>query len=176
MRIAFGNPTHQRGATLLVGLIMLVLLTMLAVSALTSSTLQMRVIGNSQGRQESIAAANSALQKTLSSPEFMLHPTAVAAAPVLVDVNQDGVSDYSVTIVPSCTSSIPYLNSQLDVANVQDFKCFVSQELFDGKSLCAQTSWELEARSRDVNQSGINSTIYEGITIRAALEDVKNSC
>jgi len=176
MRTSPRNSRTQRGATLLVGLIMLMLLTMLAMSALTSSTLQMRVIGNSQARQESIAAANAALQKTLSTPEFMLNSSAVSATPVLVDVSLDGVADYTVTIVPTCTSSIPYLNAQLDVTNAEDFKCFVSQELFDGKSLCAQTSWELEARATDVNNAGTRATIYEGVTVRAALEDVKNTC
>ena len=170
------SPRAQRGATLIVGLVMLMLLTMLAVSALTSSTLQMRVIGNSQARQESIAAANAALQTTLSTPAFMLNSSAVAASPVLVDISQDGVADYAVTVVPTCTSSIPFLNAQLDVNSAEDFKCFVSQELFDGKSWCAQTSWELEARATDVNNAGTRATIYEGVTVRAALEDVKNTC
>lgn len=175
MRMPY-NLRSQRGATLIVGLVMLTLLTLLAMSALSSSMLQMRVIGNAQAQQESIAAANSALQKTLSTPAFMLDSATVTATPVLIDVNQDGVADYTVTILPTCTGSIPFLNAQLDVNNADDFKCFVSQELFDGKSLCAQTSWELEARASDVNQGGARATIYEGVTIRAALEDVKNSC
>ena len=170
------RPRAQRGATLLVGLILLLVMTMLALSAFNGSTVQLRVIGNSQTHQESIAAAMLALQKTLSSPNFMLNTAAVASTPVLVDVNQDGVADYTVAVSPACTSSIPYLNAQLNVNDAEDFKCFVSQELFDGKSLCARTTWELEAHASDLNHVGSSSTVYEGITVRAALEDVKNTC
>ena len=166
----------QGGATLIVGLILLIVLTMLALSAFNWSTVQVRVIGNSQARQESIAAASLALQRTLSTPNFMLNTAAVANTPVLVDVNQDGTADYTVTVVPTCTSSVPTLNAQLDVNNADDFKCFVSQELMDGKSLCARTSWELEAHATDLNKTGTRSTIYEGITVRAAIEDVRNAC
>lgn len=176
MRRSCGRPGTQRGATLLVGLILLLVLTMLALSAFNWSTVQLRVIGNSQTRQESIAAATVALQKTLSTAEFMLNTAAVASTPVIVDVDQNGTPDYTVTIVPTCTSSIPYLNAQLNVNDAEDFKCFVSQELFDGKSLCARTSWELEARASDLHRMGSSSTVYEGITVRAGLEDVKNAC
>jgi len=176
MRCDCRKVNAQRGATLLVGLILLLVLTMLALSAFNWSTVQVRVIGNSQTRQESIAAATLALQKTLSTPNFMLNTAAVASTPILVDINQDGTADYTVSIVPTCTASIPYLNAQLDVNDAEDFKCFVSQELFDGKSLCARTSWELEARASDLNHTGSSSTIYEGITVRTALEDLKNAC
>src|SRR5690349_10134390 len=146
MRITHSQPRAQRGATLLVGLIMLLLLTMLSLSAFNTSTVQLRVVGNSQARQESIAAANMALQKTLSTADFMVNPATVASTPVTVDIDLDGSADYTVNVTPSCSSSIPFLNAQLDVNNAEDFKCFVSQELFDGKSLCARSSWELRAQ------------------------------
>ena len=176
MRTIQGIPRAQRGATLLVGLIILLMLTMLALSAISTTAMQVRVVGNSQTRQESIAAANIALQKTLSTPEFMLNTAAVASTPVSVDVNQDGTVDYSVEISPACTSSRPFLNVQLDIGNREDFRCFVSQELFDGKSLCARTSWELQARASDLFHAGSSTTVYEGVTVRAALEDVQTSC
>ena len=173
MRNIQSQPRAQRGATLLVGLIMLLLLTMLSLSAFNTSTVQLRVVGNSQARQESIAAANIALQKTLSTADFMVNPTTVANTPVTVDIDLDGRADYTVNVTPTCSSSIPFLNAQLDVNNTEDFKCFVSQELFDGKSLCARSSWELRAQAADLNHQGSASTVYEGITVRTAIEDSK---
>jgi len=176
MRITHSQPRAQRGATLLVGLVMLLLLTMLSLSAFNTSTVQLRVVGNSQAHQEAIAAANLALEKTLSTGDFMVNTAIVAATPVMIDVDLDGAADYTVTVTPSCSSSIPFLNAQLDVNNAEDFKCFVSQELFDGKSLCARSSWELRAQASDLHHQSSAATVYEGITVRAALQDVQTTC
>jgi Tfp pilus assembly protein PilX len=92
----------QRGATLVVGLIMLVLITLLVTSAFTVSTSGLKSMGNMQVRDEAIAAGNKAIEQVLSSP-FTNAPTGEA---INVDLNNDGTTDYVVTFnTPICVSA-----------------------------------------------------------------------
>lgn len=93
-------PSHaQRGATLVVGLIMLVLITLMVTTAFTLSTTNLKSVGNMQFRNEAISAGNVAIEKVIGSP-FAAAPT---AEEILVDINNDGVTDYRVTIAkPVC--------------------------------------------------------------------------
>ena len=57
----------ERGATLVVVLIMLVILTLFAISAVNLTSANLKVIGNMQARKAADAAAQYALEQTLSS-------------------------------------------------------------------------------------------------------------
>lgn len=96
------NPVSfraQRGATLIVGLIMLVLLTLVVTSAFMLSTGNLKAVGNMQFRNESAAAANKAIEQVLGS-DFTKAP---AAEQVNVDINNDGTMDYVVDVAtPTC--------------------------------------------------------------------------
>ena len=70
---------RERGATLVIGLIMLVLLTLHALAAYTVGTAQLRIVGNMHERQAAQAAANDALGLVLSSSDFVTRPASVAA-------------------------------------------------------------------------------------------------
>ena len=61
------RPGPQRGATLVVVLIMLVVLTLFAIAAINLSSANLRVIGNMQARTAAEAAASFAIEDTLSS-------------------------------------------------------------------------------------------------------------
>ena len=89
----------QRGITLLVALIMLVLMTLIAISAFTISNSNLKSVANMQSRNEMIAAGNKAVEVLLSSP-FTDSP---AAQSYQVDINNDGNPDYTVNIAqPTC--------------------------------------------------------------------------
>lgn len=89
----------QRGVTLVVGLIMLVLITLMVTTAFTLSTINLKSVGNMQSRDEAIAAANTALEQVLSSP-FTNAPTAES---INVDINNDNKIDYVVSVAqPVC--------------------------------------------------------------------------
>jgi len=90
---------RQRGATLVVGLIMLALIALTVVTAYTLSTTNLKSVGNMQFRNEAIAASNLALEQVLSSP-FSEAPT---EQEVSVDIDNDGNVDYVVRIMePEC--------------------------------------------------------------------------
>ena len=87
-------PHAQRGAAMVVGLIMLVLITIMLVGALVMSTSGFRSVSNMQYREEAIAASNRAIDQVTSS-NFTADP---AAEEVNVDIDNDGDTDYVVQI------------------------------------------------------------------------------
>ncbi len=71
------NHTRQRGATLLVSLIMLVVLTLFAVSGFNLSSVNLKITGNFQEQKLMEAIAQQAVEQVISSPAaFSLTPAA----------------------------------------------------------------------------------------------------
>jgi hypothetical protein len=93
-----GTCRRQRGATLVVGLIMLVLITLMMAGTFTLSTSNVKSVGNMQFRNEAIASANQAIEGALGLA-FM--PT----QPVPIDVNRDGYPDHAVQLFRTCVSA-----------------------------------------------------------------------
>jgi len=101
-------PVDQRGAALVVGLIMLVLITLMVIAALNLGTSNFRAVSNTQFRDQAIAAANVAIQNRISSnfsgPANVSNGTIPTTYPS-IDLNRDGVNDYTVAITPTCVSA-----------------------------------------------------------------------
>ena len=95
--------SSETGATLVVSLIMLVLITLMILAALAIGSANFRTVTNMQFRDEAIAAANRAIDEVMSTP-FALDPAATdAASPYPIDLDNDGRTDYEVDIaVPQC--------------------------------------------------------------------------
>lgn len=92
---------RQRGVTLIIGLIMLLLFSLVVGSAFTMSGTSLKSVGNMQAQNEALAAANIAIEQVVSSP-FTASP---AAEEINVDINNDGAADYTVAIAtPVCIS------------------------------------------------------------------------
>lgn len=92
-------PARQRGAALVIALIMLTLITVMVTSAFTVSTVNARSVGNMQWRGEAVAAANQAIERVLGSP----FTDAPRAETIDVDIDNDGNTDYQVVFnVPTC--------------------------------------------------------------------------
>ncbi|MBY4597748.1 PilX N-terminal domain-containing pilus assembly protein [Ottowia caeni] len=105
----YSQRSRSRGATLLIALIFLVLMSLFAISAFNSSSVNMRVVGNTESRQESAAAVQVAIEETISGTEFYVNPDGVAASTVPVDVTGDSVADYTVSMTPKpyCYRAVP---------------------------------------------------------------------
>ena len=137
------SPSSQRGATLVVGLIMLVLITLLVTSAFTVSTSGLKSMGNMQIRDEAIAAGNKAIEQVLSSP-FTNAPTAEA---INVDLNNDGTTDYVVTFnTPTCVSA-----STIAATGVAPSSISLGSTFNPTTSNLYETVWDLDANVTDPN-------------------------
>lgn len=179
-RLGAGQP-NQRGSTLLVALVMLVLLTLMAISAINSTTSSIQVVGNAQFREEASAAAQQAIEEVISS-NFTANPTAAAtAASTTVSF---GVASYNVTVaVPTCTSSVPVTNAELNRNVAADTPCFSGtsggQVIFlpngtvtsTGTSWCSKQKWNIRATVTDAN-TGANTTLHQGVFSRVSVETV----
>ena len=157
--IHFRTRIRQRGATLLVGMVMLVLLTLLALSAINSSTVNLKVVGNMQYQAEAKSAAQAGLNTIMSKGSYFSDP-GTAPTSITVDTTGDGNADYTVAITPPCilsTTSIPV--SQLSVSSANDLLCLSSSTLKNagimgqntGAALsdCARVTWQVTAAVND---------------------------
>lgn len=147
-------PRAQRGATLIVGLIMLVLLTLVVTSAFMLSTGNLRAVGNMQFRNEAIAAANKAIEQVMGSP-FTNDPAA-AAESINVDIDNDGGTDYVVNIAePECIR-----------ATVASPSAPSSLSLGAGMSSASSwnTIWDVVAEVNDT-VSGASVQIRQGVRV-----------
>lgn len=89
----------QRGITLIVGLIMVVLITLIVVNAFNLSSSNLKSVGNMQVRDEATAAANQAIEQLISS----FSTASLSTQTFSVDLNKDGTTDYTVnTEAPTC--------------------------------------------------------------------------
>lgn len=152
----------QRGATLVVALIMLTLITLLVVNAFTLSSSNLKAVGNMQARDESIAAANQAIELVVSST----FTNAPVAQEVNVDINKDGNTDYTVKLaVPKCIRATEVPNPD---------KC--DENL---KALCAEndwhTEWDLQATVGDP-ASGASVVVNQGVRVKLSNSDKKAVC
>lgn len=60
----------QRGAALAIGLILLVVLTILAVSGVVTSTLELRMVGNEQQQERAFQAAEVGIAEAMANPQL----------------------------------------------------------------------------------------------------------
>jgi len=98
----------QRGAALVVSLIMLVLITLMVITALNLGSSNFKAVSNTQFRDEAVASANVAIEDRLSSTFNQAPVDAAGHLPTTthdVDLNNDGTNDYSVQVTPLCISA-----------------------------------------------------------------------
>lgn len=149
---------RQRGVTLIVGLIMLVLITLMVTSAFMLSSTNLKSVGNLQFRDEAIAAANVAIERVISS-DFTTAPVASAHS---VDI---GGAEYTINVLkPACIKSIGI--KILPATDPDAEKCTVGS----GTPLCYDTIWEVTATVSPAGMAsaatGAAATVKQGISKR----------
>lgn len=166
----------QCGATLLVALVMLVVLTLLVLSAIRSSNTNLRIAGNMQMTGEAAAAAQQAIEQIISS-NFTANP---ASSVMTVDINNDGTPDYNASVAqPVCTGSVPIMNVNLDMTNPNDLPCFSSSTANNtgimsasgtpattGQSWCFSQRWDVQTQATSLTGSGADVTLHQGVALR----------
>ena len=179
----------QQGVTLVIAMIFLILMSLFAVSAFKGSTGNLRIIGNMQSRQESIAVGQKALEQTISSAVFTTNPAAVAATPVTVDIDGNGSVDYTATLNPQprCYRTKVIKASELDPSLAADLSCMKSNVVLQGgldtpdsaaeagNSLCANSEWNVGAQVVD-QRTGAKVVLNQGIAVRVLETDAVNAC
>jgi Tfp pilus assembly protein PilX len=166
----------QVGQTLIVALVMLVVLTLLVVSAIRAGNTNLRIVGNMQLQEEVSAAARQATEQVMGA-NFTANPAPQA---IDVDINLDGSADYTASVNPICTGSIAITNADLDPGLEADLPCVSSgaaqqtglmvsgvaaTATLGGQSWCYLQQWELQAAVNDSN-TGATATTVQGVALR----------
>ena len=190
---------RQRGATLIVTLVMLIMLTLFAISAMNTSTTNLQVVGNMQMRHEGLRATQEGIEATLSTTQFLNTPLDAVANPcgvqntLCTDLNGDGVPDLTtrLTPAPACKQARTIKVSELSIAgpNSEDVGCLQAQQQgtfavagaqTSGDSLCGQTVWEITAQTLNSGAgtatSDVNVSATQGVGVRMKALDVSSNC
>lgn len=194
MMVEFQGAWRQSGATLFVGLIMLLMMTLLGISAIQMGATHSQILGNTQFRSEVEAAANFALDQVANDPGF----TASFNSTTL-DVNV-GQANYNVTISrPYCLRYRTIRQNELvsidagsgkETVLPADQPCiqeqttpgplnitYTSANTLSGSSLCATTLWGVQGQAVDPGTStGARATMQQGLEMRMDIPRALTFC
>lgn len=181
---------RQRGITLVTALIMLVLLTLLALTSFNVGRANLQIVSNMQQRDEATAAAHEVIEETISNTRFFVTPDNILANPCgapnqrCVDTNGDGKDDIKVVLAPKpkCVKAPIIRNTALDLAVPEDAECTMGSAqnygvagAVDGSSACANSIWDVTAVATDL-QTNAKVQVTQGVAVRVAKDDVANNC
>lgn len=170
--------SQQSGMTLVMSLIMLMVLTLLVVSAVRFGNINLKISGNAQTETEATAATQVAIEQTLklvkAAPKI---DSMVAQPPVVVST---GGASYSVKVEkPACVLSKNIKNIELDPSKTDDRLCFGTADPdklvgSDGKLVEAPTSckgqqWDIAATTSDIS-TGAQVSMLQGVSLRVSAE------
>jgi type II secretory pathway pseudopilin PulG len=188
----------QRGITLIISLIMLVLLTIMALTSFNIGKSSLQVIDNAQQQAQVLNAAQTTLNQVVSSPIFTEAPGNVLdnsncppalAAPAnsrCMDLYGDGKTVIIVAMTPQpvCVQATPVPATALNLAtqNSEDWGCTAAirtdhgiEGLETGDSLCANSLWQLNADASEP-VSGARAVVTQGVAMRVSLDSVDTAC
>ena len=164
---------RQKGATLIVGLIMLVLLTLMAITSFNLGKSNLQIVGNMQFRNETVRAAEEAVEAAISMPGSVTIASASS-----VDVNADGTADVAITITPALVQAYVKKNSALDLTDPGQLGCTLGQAqsfgvvgAATGNSLCAATLYDLKVVATEA-VTNTSVELHQGVSIQVPADTV----
>ncbi|MGH8686276.1 MAG: pilus assembly PilX family protein [Burkholderiales bacterium] len=177
----------QDGATLVIALILLAVMSLLAASSLGTTNTNLKVVGNMQSRAEALDAAQQAIETVISTPQFIVdpgnavpHPCGVANI-LCTDVDGDGTPEYITHLepAPTCVSVRVIKLTELNLSNAEDLSCAPGQLPQAGAassdSLCASTLWDITAETT-ATFSRTRVTVTQGVAVRVSAADAEALC
>jgi Tfp pilus assembly protein PilX len=185
------TPTRQSGATLLVAMIMLVLITLLVINTVNLGSGSVQTVSNMQFKNQAAAAAEETLQDVISNKRFFETPSTVFTVPCegsynkkCIDTNNDQVVDVVVTLKqdPTCVRAKAVNNRELLMSDEEDRKCSIQadqsgfgQDRPGDPSLCAQSVWEIQAQADDrITQASADAR--QGVAVIVPTDAINTSC
>ncbi|HZX31259.1 MAG TPA: PilX N-terminal domain-containing pilus assembly protein [Rhodocyclaceae bacterium] len=150
----------ERGSVLIIGLIMLVVMTLLAVSAIRMSTMSLRALNGAQARSEAQWAAQNAIDQVLNT-NFAANLGAVAGN---YTVAVDAGKSYTVAVGTPCLKQMQFIkNTELKTTDAEDMKCYDTTT--NPYSACSTTVWQVNATASE-GFLGVSSSVVQGVSIR----------
>lgn len=173
---------------MLVGLVMLLLLTMMAVAALKFGTSNFMVVANQQTRNEAVGSAEQVIDQIIENTEIQLvngsNLFGTGSNTVAIDMNGDTISDYSVAVLPpTCVKRRVIPQADLNFAVSDDLGCSRSVDQSSlgvegagsSDSLCSEVVWDVSATAQDAFLQN-SVTLRQGVGQRVATTRVTLVC
>lgn len=184
----------QRGMTLIVALIMLVLITLLVATGINIEKGSLLAVGNMQQRNQVYAAAQDTIEEVISSTRFINTPQNAIIDPCdggspntkCFSVTGSTGSDIKVTLAtPSCiksqraTLTLAKSGGSMDTQSLSAALGADSSDLSNDTpenfSAAWDTTWEVQANAVDsVTQASIS--LVQGVAVRVYQDAVVTSC
>ena len=173
--IVAGRSGRQRGATLLISLIMLVVLTLFAITAIRTGNIGLKIVGNQQAAKLMEAAAAQAVEQVVSNlgnfdSATLVSPATTVAQSVCVNPSAGHVP--AVLPVNATTPGACQSGTRVDV---QPVRCISAKRQTGGSLTQAlstyENTWEVVATVTD-SLTGAKATYHLGVMIRM----LANSC
>lgn len=182
----------QRGIVLIMGLMMLVLLTLMAVAALKFGAANFAVVNNQQTRAEAERSAGQVIDQIVNNQQIDLASSTnlfgTGTNTVHIKINGEplNANDYDYTVVvapPKCVKRQVIPQQALNFAKADDLGCARSVDQASlgvegsgsGDSLCSTVTWDVAATASDAfNQN--NMSVVQGIGQRVATTKVALVC
>lgn len=169
---------RQSGMTLVIVLVMLVVVSLLVASAIRFANINLRITGNMQSEVEAAAAAQVAVESTITAMVATPNIGTIAAQPA-VSVATGGQT-YTVAISkPACVFTKNISTSSLDPTKTADQACFEDLDkekqllstgvLSTTPSACKDQQWDVSA-SVDDARTGAKTTVLQGVSMRVGAE------
>lgn len=137
-----GLQHSEAGFSLIISLIMLVILTLLAVSAIKMSNVNLRSVGNTQFQNEATAAAQQAIEGVMGNVANFYTP--VSSTTTITSNN----TTYTVALsAPACQKSVLAAGTSVFNSAVND------------------TYWDIQAVVSEA-RTGASMTIHQGVRVR----------
>jgi type IV pilus assembly protein PilX len=77
--VGISGLRRQSGAALVVGLLLLLVLTILAISGMTTATLELQMAGNEQFQERAFQSAEAGIEQAIKAGVYTTDPAAIAA-------------------------------------------------------------------------------------------------
>lgn len=188
---AAGLPRRQQGATLIVGLVMLMVTVVSVLSLYNFSRMSLAVVQNMQNENVAVDAAAAALEAAISTTRIVNAPSAVfleacdgVANSQCFDVDSDGSNDIVAQLTPNpfCVQAQIIQNSQLDLNDPADKPCITGSSTEFGvsgsvsnNSMCATSQWEVNVVANDALTETVQS-VTGYYAVRVPTTSVQTSC
>lgn len=191
------SPSMQSGAVLLMGIIMLLMVTLIALGVIRLSTRHTQVVNNEQVRSEAASAASYALDLVLNSPadtwDVYRGAGQTRAVNVGISASADSAAD-SIAVQVSglhCVRSRLIKNGELVKSSggvkyvaASDAACFggggTPLTIVDptaigspnDDSLCASVLYQVEGRTADDKLLGADASVVQGVSVRRGIDEL----
>jgi Tfp pilus assembly protein PilX len=179
---------RQKGVSLIVGLIMLVLITLVVVTAFNLSNSHLLVVNNAQVQTELESAANAAVERTISSDVFAVSTGYNASVAISqFEAGSTGTTaqktNVAVTIEGRCAKARILSNKE---SNTISKDCVWDPDsggaYIEGKSgaasesLCAESLWNIRAVATAPQDARANMEVNQGVGTTVARSSIPTGC